>query len=825
MSAAGRGRPGRIRTSARMPRTSINATRVTASLALLTLVSAAVVPVALAPETRHDSPRAAVEAPTAGPREPAVGALWAAAPTDLIRSRQWHMSAMRVPKAWKWSRGRDALVAVLDTGVDTRHRDLTGQVVNGPDYTGHTRKPGGKFWGGHGTAMASIIAGHGNGPGSRAGIMGIAPQAKILSIRVTWENDDPLRRNSGQVNRNRDAVAKGIRYAVDNGADVINMSLGGGRAYYEGNSTEEAAIRYALGKGVVLIASAGNDGAAQNRKNFPAAYSGVIAVGALDRRMKVWKDTNRHSYVSVCAPGVEIISGAPDDRYVVGTGTSPSSAIVAGVAALIRARYPRLTPEEVRQALIQGAQKRSSNGTTGTGTTGTGAAGTTAGAKVCPGPLDAVRTIAAANKINRFSHGPGSVRKVPPATPPPLAESSDGGSNKLLVGILGGGGILLLAGLILGWRQRRRPEDGESTGLPLPERPRETVSAMAAGGPAMSGEHGDTKVAPTSLTPWQGVDPSDNSASMSQPGGASPPVNTPIWPPPPSSTPTLPPTPTPLVAPVPPQAPDPATANWATAEPAPTDWTAAEPSTADQSTGEPVAASWTTGDPGTADWTPGDPAAEWPSGDQAVAGPASVEPVEQEPFADWASGPAGDPSPQLSPFDDPGNGHYAAPGNGNGHLDPTSLRPFDTAQDASGIGPRTAPGGLGNGDRRSREAGTALPFEDFPLGFGSDPLGDDPLPTGSSAPVADTPLAEESWRTIREGRSDESPTAPLTPPESLDVPYSASQPDNASALDFDEDDLPTNTFPAIDTPQADEQEQAPRRPSSEEDDEYRPPWW
>ncbi|WP_372510279.1 S8 family peptidase [Actinomadura madurae] len=136
------------------------------------------------------------------------------------------------------------------------------------------------------------------------------------------------------------------------------MSLGGGRQSYNGTPSQEKAIRYALGKGVVLIASAGNDGSGANRRNFPAAYPGVIAVGALDRRLRLWKDSNRRSNAAVCAPGVEIVSADASNGYVVGTGTSASSAMVAGVAALVRARYPRLSPDEVRRALIQGSPAR-----------------------------------------------------------------------------------------------------------------------------------------------------------------------------------------------------------------------------------------------------------------------------------------------------------------------------------------------------------------------------------------------------------------------------------------------------------------------------------
>jgi type VII secretion-associated serine protease mycosin len=356
---------------------------------------------------------------------------------DLIRSREWPLSALHIPQAWRWSKGAGVTVAVLDTGVDGRHPDLVGRVIQGPDFTGHGRRPGNRYWGRHGTAMASIIAGHGHGPRRSAGMVGVAPQAKILSIRVTWENDDPERSDRAQVSRTKDAVANGIRYAVDHGAQIINMSLGGGKMIYNGNPIEEEAVRYALGKGAMLIASAGNDGAGLNRTNFPAAYPGVTAVGAVDKTLRPAKFTNRHDYVSVAAPGVDIISADAGRSYVQGTGTSPSAAIVAGIAALVRARCPALSPEQTRQALEEGTTHRPPGGRN---------------TKVGAGVADALRAVYAANRIC----------KTPPPSraAPPLPEAGTASvrahTNLPRIGFLGGGGVLLVVSLFMGWRQRRR---------------------------------------------------------------------------------------------------------------------------------------------------------------------------------------------------------------------------------------------------------------------------------------------------------------------------------------------------------------------------------
>ena len=133
---------------------------------------------------------------------------------------QWWLTSLHVPQAWRAAsvEGAGVTVAVLSTGVSVSQQDLSGAVLTGPDYAGSGRVAGGPFWGFEGTAVAGLIAGHGHGAGGGSGIMGVAPRARILSVPVTLEYDDPLNSDAAITQRLPDAIASGIRYAVAHGA-------------------------------------------------------------------------------------------------------------------------------------------------------------------------------------------------------------------------------------------------------------------------------------------------------------------------------------------------------------------------------------------------------------------------------------------------------------------------------------------------------------------------------------------------------------------------------------------------------------------------------
>jgi type VII secretion-associated serine protease mycosin len=325
-----------------------------------------------------------------------------------IRSAQQPvLGAINVQKAWPVTRGKGVTVAVLDTGVDGSAPDLAGSVTTGPDETAGVDPAGYHPPRLHGTYIASLIAGHGSGAGRRSGVIGVAPAAAILSVRVILDDGEPGFGEFAAESANDDAIGTGIRYAVRHGARVINMSLGS-TAPTKGL---RMALAYAAAHGVTVVAAAGNNGAAQHGYtplSYPAAFPGVIAVAAVSLTGKRAAFSDDNSSVVLSAPGVNVVGAGPGGSYLEADGTSPASAIVAGVAALIRARYPRLTPVQVEQALLTSARHRPSGGYSPA--TGFGEVDAPA-ALAAAGRLAASRTTTGAAASTRFAH-PGPIQVV-----------------------------------------------------------------------------------------------------------------------------------------------------------------------------------------------------------------------------------------------------------------------------------------------------------------------------------------------------------------------------------------------------------------------------
>jgi type VII secretion-associated serine protease mycosin len=279
---------------------------------------------------------------------------------DTIRARQWGLEALHTTEAWRTTKGDGITVAVLDTGVDAEHPDLEGSVLPGRDLVGFGASRGDRAWARHGTAMAGIIAGHGHGYDGEDGVLGIAPDAKILPVRVILEGTDKARDKARKTRGT--ALAEGIRWAADHGADVINLSLGDDSKSAHPDAGEDAAVQYALAKGVSVVASAGNGGEKGDHISYPAAYPGVIAVTAVDRYGTHASFSTRRWYATVSAPGVDIAIADPDRRYYEGWGTSAAAAFASGAVALVRAAHPDLTPAQIKRLLIDTARNRPKGG-------------------------------------------------------------------------------------------------------------------------------------------------------------------------------------------------------------------------------------------------------------------------------------------------------------------------------------------------------------------------------------------------------------------------------------------------------------------------------
>lgn len=252
-------------------------------------------------------------------------------PNDPDYSLQWGLPKIKADQAWDISTGNDSVtVAVIDTGVDSDHPDLAASLV--PGYNAITNTSNSNDDNGHGTHVAGITAGViGNGKG----IAGVSGKSRIMPIKVL---------NSSGSGYTSD-ICEGIYWAVDHGARVINMSLGG--PYFDQASQD--AVNYAYSKGVIVIAAAGNDNTSS--PSYPAALNHVVAVSATDQNnSKAWF-SNYGNYVDIAAPGVNIYSSTFDGSYGYKSGTSMASPFVAGVAALLLSQDNAMTPDQVEKLM------------------------------------------------------------------------------------------------------------------------------------------------------------------------------------------------------------------------------------------------------------------------------------------------------------------------------------------------------------------------------------------------------------------------------------------------------------------------------------------
>ncbi|MEO8095055.1 MAG: S8 family serine peptidase, partial [Pseudolysinimonas sp.] len=271
---------------------------------------------------------------------------------DLVRSREYWLDDYGIRDAWATTQGKGITIAIIDTGIDSGVRELKGVVVGGADFSGHGAHNGQKPVGSepqHATMVASLAAGRGAGAGS--GVIGVAPKASLLSLSIGFGGG-----------RDSDAeVADAVRWAVDHGADVINMSLT--RNTLDWPESWDDAFLYAMQNDVVIVAAAGNRGSGTTEVGAPATMPGVLTVSGVDRNGSAsFNASSQGITIGVAAPSEQLVGVVPGGGYVTWSGTSGATPIVAGIVALVRAAHPDLDAANVINRIIVTARDRGKSG-------------------------------------------------------------------------------------------------------------------------------------------------------------------------------------------------------------------------------------------------------------------------------------------------------------------------------------------------------------------------------------------------------------------------------------------------------------------------------
>ncbi|SEC69422.1 type VII secretion-associated serine protease mycosin [Streptomyces melanosporofaciens] len=397
------------------------------------------------------SPAAGPISPSTAPNPSLAGSGECSYPAKQIKGTPWSLQRVMLDQLWHDTKGLDpkgrpVKVAVIDTGVDNTNPQLkdavdakSGKEVRRAGKKGLSKGKKGDGTDdsvGHGTKVAGIIAAR---PHSGTGFVGIAPKAEIIPIR---QNDE---KGSGTT----DTMATAIDWAVDAGARIINISQDTVKPL-QANSNLQQSVEKALQADVVVVASAGNDGLdGKVKKTYPAAYDGVLAVGASDRNNERAAFSQSGDFVDVAAPGVEMVSTVPKGGQCVDNGTSFSAPYVAGVAALIRAKHPDWKQHEVVAQIEQTAERAVNDHDRFIGW----------------GVVDPVRALTEdETRIDHVTLDKGAAHDVaaPDPAPMPLGETPEERRERLATYSVGAAAVMVagIAGLAAVLNERRRRRSG-----------------------------------------------------------------------------------------------------------------------------------------------------------------------------------------------------------------------------------------------------------------------------------------------------------------------------------------------------------------------------
>ncbi|MBX9424957.1 type VII secretion-associated serine protease mycosin [Streptomyces lateritius] len=377
-----------------------------------------------------------------------------------VRDRQWHLDAMGAEEIWQLSTGKGVTVAVIDSGVEDTHPDLRGQVLDGKDLAPEAEGDEHTDVEGHGTGMAGVIAGTGKANGG-AGAFGLAPGVKILPVRLPAPDQD---RSMADADKQFNKLApEAIRFAVDAGAKVINISQGA----RSGSQELTDAVKYALDKGALVFASVGNTGDKSNIVEYPGATPGVVGVGASDDKGKRIPMSQHGDQVDIVAPGKDIVAACDDGGVCKSTGTSDATALASAAAALLWSKHPDWTNNQVLKVMLNtvakpvGGDKRSDF-------VGYGAIRPLRTLKTPgdPGPADvrpiddltepATATPSGPASAPPTDPGPVEPSSAAPAPAPGSVASEERGNTGLWIGLGIGAAVLIAAGVAVPVLRSRR---------------------------------------------------------------------------------------------------------------------------------------------------------------------------------------------------------------------------------------------------------------------------------------------------------------------------------------------------------------------------------